>query len=55
MLIASCGGERVEADSAERHVPYCCPGCDRPVTLKRGAGGASRISADFYGKKGPFG
>jgi hypothetical protein len=37
MLIASRDGVRVDAQSAERRVPYHCPGCDCPVVLKRGA------------------
>lgn len=37
MLIASLDGTRVEAESADRSLHYCCPGCDSEVTLRRGA------------------
>src|SRR5688572_6710687 len=37
MLIASCGGVRVEAEAADRAAAFTCPGCCRDVTLKRGA------------------
>lgn len=48
MLVAALNGNRIEADIAERGLPFVCPKCKRPVILKRG-----RIKIAHFAHKPP--
>ena len=56
MLVALCGGRRVEAATAKRDAMYSCPGCNCEVILKRGrkvcAHFAHKASTDCSGNRG---
>lgn len=49
MLVAQIDGKRIEARDASRAADFLCPGCGKPVILKKG-----RIVAAHFAHKPPF-